>query len=261
MDQSCIEVEVDLDEWEFIPADNRALPEDRNHGSRKKDAVFNEITVDLNYFICPLVKEKAISGSRKQLIPQPALLDSDSTEAMDAEEAEDLHESNDVGVVVAPPEVLVIHHDVLYSQVLFKKLIDVEVDSPASSSRAAALMAPQLEPEKVQLIEGEEQGSMLLEEAASEKEKEYDSTGSQAKDGFRLVVCNRKLTGIGAFFSMGAAAAATICILIVGGRQHQKQQQEQQKIHLNTYTNDKVLQTLDDQSRKYNRSNQYSLQN
>ncbi|CAL9104069.1 unnamed protein product [Musa textilis] len=216
-------LEMDLEEWEFLPDSKSFL--DSGHGS-KKDVLLKEIIVDMNYFICP----SHPMASNERLLPVVSVGKS-SDDAVG-------REVKDIGVVAS-----VIHANQpdVVSQVFFKKLkenefVDMKMDSPKSGSRSA--ITPHAEPEHAQLEENEE------EEMEMEKEEE-DRTGPEIKgkacwDGFGFTICNRRLAGVGAFCSMGAAAAATICIFIFGGRQ----QQRNHKIQFKIYTDDKRVKEM-----------------
>ncbi|XP_074586610.1 uncharacterized protein LOC141842299 [Curcuma longa] len=203
---------MELEEWEFLPDADSFL--ELGHEA-KRDVVFKELIVDMNYFICPslpLVDRKLSPSSSAPL-------------AEEAQKKELVEEFKDITVVLPAAIAVDPHRHDVVTQVFFKKLTDNEfVDMKVESPRGATLT--HLEPEG-------------KEEEEEEEKEEAEAEGDRKGDGCEpMNTWNRRLVGVGAFCSLGAAAAATAFMFVLGGR-HLQSQQHSHRIQFCIYSDDK----------------------
>lgn len=203
---------MELEEWELLPDTESFL--ELGHEA-KRDVVFKELIVDVNYFICP-----SLPLMDRKLSPS-----SSDPPAEEAQKKELVEEFKDIAVVLPAAIAVDPHRHDVVSQVFFKKLMDNEfVDMKVESPRGATLT--HLEPE------GKEE-----EEEKEEAEAEDDRKGDGCEP---MNTWNRRLVGVGAFCSLGAAAAATAFMFVLGGR-HLQSQQPSHRIQFCIYSDDKVI--------------------
>ncbi|KAF8398572.1 hypothetical protein HHK36_017503 [Tetracentron sinense] len=272
-------VEMDLDEWEFIP-DNGFL-EFHHHKdgwkrfSPRKASFDPKSMFDMNYFICPSPNShqivetptnSSVSKGMKKLVPVPILLEPTLGKTPDYELVKEVTK-DPIEISIIPPvvsekikttnmEAVGADQDPV-SQVFFKKMkenefVDMKMDSPKSSSRGSR---PQIEMGSIQFEEKEEAyKGEAMEHKTSSKETidqemvKKDCLDSNIKEetnweGSGLNIWRWRLTGIGALCSIGVAAA-TICIFIFGSRQRHKHQQQNQKLRFQIYDDKTIKQVV-----------------
>ncbi|KAG0481658.1 hypothetical protein HPP92_012516 [Vanilla planifolia] len=62
----------------------------------------------------------------------------------------------------------------------------------------------------------------------SEEETPEEKKVNPFREGLNITICKRRVTGFGAWCTLGAAAAATICIMLLGGQQQASKQRRHQ---------------------------------
>lgn len=226
-------VEVDIDDWEFLPDTGYY---DFNGGKSKYSS-----------------KEKAFA--RKGIIrPFPAtrLIDIPSPETPKATSPASIAPLQveklpfiDIGVI--PP---VTKDQDTVSRVFFKKMkenefADMKMDSPKSSSNKGLKLLT--DAGAVQFEDKEEvyQSEPINHKTNSEVVKnEEEATKKKGVDwGGDLDLWGWKVNGVGALCCIGVAAATTICIVIFGSRRGNKQNHNQ-KIQFQIHSDDKRIKTV-----------------
>ncbi|KAF5180566.1 transmembrane protein [Thalictrum thalictroides] len=246
-----ISVEMDLDDWEFLP-DTGLFDDLYHHGnSRSRKGNFSrEKSFDSKGVVRPFPTSVSVDAISSVLNDKESMIKNKELEIskvpfIDISMIPPINK--DVNLVTAEPDQETV------SRVFFKKMKDNEfndmkMDSPRSnSSKGLKLLTESAQFEdKEEIYKGEfNKISEVVSDQGMEKESENMDMNIKKESNWEgsLNIWGWKVNGVGALCCIGAAAATTICIVIFGSRRGNKNHHNH-KIQFTIHPDDKKIKQV-----------------